>query len=204
MRASANESRSRSGLRPGIVAATLSVAVGLLIAAAAVSHLIHPAPTNEISTVVTQSQPALPQRIGPDRNASDAPAAPDIAPEVPKPLSTEQQIYNLDQTVAGSSPDDQKLEIVMAALENPERKVRAAALEDVLMLDNRAAIPRLKYLATRIDDADEKEALLDAADHLALPSLTEYQSEHPYTGGSNRAVSAKRSARTPGNVQNVQ
>jgi len=103
-------------------------------------------------------------------------------PAIPKSRSVQEQILALNNLVIGDLPANEKLEVAVAALESRERKVRVSALEAVLELDDRAAIPRLQELAARTDDPDERQALLNAADHLALPSLSEYLAERRASG----------------------
>jgi hypothetical protein len=199
MRASEKESRNGSGLRPEIVIITFSAVIGLSLVLAVASRAVHRTPPTEISNTASQSQSSPPDNAARPLITSHPPEPGAVEPIAPTPqsVSVEQQISDLDETINGDNPDDQKLNTVLAALENPEKKVRAAALEDVLTLDNRDAIPRLQQLAANTDSADEKQALLDAADHLALPSLTEYRAEHPSSGKVKpRAAGARKNKNT--------
>src|SRR5262249_1745050 len=47
-------------------------------------------------------------------------------------------------------------------------------LEAIVQFDDRAAIPRLKEIAEQTEDEEEKKEILEAADFINLPSLSEY------------------------------
>jgi hypothetical protein len=69
------------------------------------------------------------------------------------------------------------LETILAELNNPEKAVRAEALDAVVEFASSNAIPRLREIAAATEDPREKVALLDAAEFLALPSLAERRSK---------------------------
>lgn len=69
--------------------------------------------------------------------------------------------------------DSASLETILSELQNSDPQIRKAALDATVQFSDRAAIPRLRDLAARTSDDQEKEQLLDAANYLALPSLTE-------------------------------
>jgi hypothetical protein len=72
-----------------------------------------------------------------------------------------------------ANDDAQSLKNILAELTNPEKEVRAAAIEAAIQFGSRDAIPVLKAAAGKTTDPAEKKALLDAAEFIALPSMTE-------------------------------
>jgi hypothetical protein len=74
--------------------------------------------------------------------------------------------------------DQESLQAILGELTNSNRKIRAAAIESTIQFQNRDAIPVLKTLAARTRDSEEKKALLDAAEFLALPTFTEIRSQN--------------------------
>ena len=82
----------------------------------------------------------------------------------------------LDQLAASDDPAD--LRPILADLTSPDKDIRAAAIEAVKQFGSRDAIPTLQNLAANTTDVEEKAALLEAADFLALPSLSELASQN--------------------------
>jgi hypothetical protein len=119
----------------------------------------------------TPSAPAQPAEI------QLAAAQPNTAP-ARKQSSAAQEISALQDVMDGDRPETEKLGIALATLDYPDKKVRAAALENVKDLDDRDAIPRLQALAAQTDDPDEQAALLEVADYLNLPSASEVFAAH--------------------------
>ena len=77
-----------------------------------------------------------------------------------------------------ANDDKQSLHEILAELTNPDKEIRDAAVEATIQFGSRDAIPELKDLATRTDDAEEKKAFLDAAEFLALPTLMEAKAQN--------------------------
>ncbi len=63
---------------------------------------------------------------------------------------------------------------IVSELHNPDKAIRAGALEAIVQFGDRSIVPQLRELAAQTEDAGEKAALIDAADYLNLPSLSEY------------------------------
>jgi len=70
--------------------------------------------------------------------------------------------------------DAESLRTIMAELTNPDKRIRAGALEAAVQFGDRSITPRLQELASQADDAEEKAALLEAVEYINLPSLTEH------------------------------
>jgi hypothetical protein len=76
--------------------------------------------------------------------------------------------------------DAQSLQAILCDLTNSVKTIREAAIDATTQFGSRDAIPVLKDLAARTQAPDEKAELLDAADFLALPSLTEVRQQNPH------------------------
>ena len=77
------------------------------------------------------------------------------------------------------SDDPTSLPPILAGLTNAEKEIRQAAIEATIQFGSPDAIPALKAAAVATSDPQEKEDLLDAADFLALPSLTDFVKSLP-------------------------
>jgi HEAT repeat protein len=71
--------------------------------------------------------------------------------------------------------DDQRssLDTILSELNNRDPRIREAAVEAAIQFGSRDAIPVLIDAAAQTDDTKEKAALLDAAEFLKLPTLSE-------------------------------
>lgn len=78
-----------------------------------------------------------------------------------------------------ANDDAESLHAILAELTNSDKEIRAAAVESAIQFGSRDAIPVLNDLAARTQDPDEKKELLDAAEFLALPTLSEVRAENP-------------------------
>ena len=73
-----------------------------------------------------------------------------------------------------ASVDPDAAVTILAALEDPNRETRKAALDQAVQLDDRSLIPSLKAIAERTTDQLEKADILNAVEFINLPSVTEY------------------------------
>jgi hypothetical protein len=77
--------------------------------------------------------------------------------------------------------DPASLTAILNDLSNPEKEVRLAAIEASMQFGSRDAIPALQAEVANATDTDEKIALLQAADFLALPTLADAGVQTPLT-----------------------
>jgi hypothetical protein len=111
-----------------------------------------------------------------------ASVAPSPAPISAKPapanaLAPEQQEAAIDAETDrlqqwSMNNDPASLSNILADLTNSEKEVREAAIEAAKEFGNSNAIPTLKSVAAKTADTEEQIALLQAADFLALPSIS--------------------------------
>jgi len=216
MQASKPGSPGNSRLRVSVIVPVLAVFVGLSVLAVMMSHAFRPSFRNESHPVVPASAPAAdvsdsasanPRPLVREQNPAliSAPAAPSAvhsapaanafasqnttleAPPARKQVSAEQEISELNDVMNGNRPKSEKLGVALTTLENPNNKVRAAALDAVRDLDDPDAVPRLQELAAQAEDADDKAALLETADFLNLPSFTDSTAANPGAGQNGTA-----------------
>ena len=72
-----------------------------------------------------------------------------------------------------SQDDPVSLEMILSELTNRDPEIRKAALDAVLQIRSREAIPRLMEAAEQTEDPREKVAIADAIEFLKLPTLGE-------------------------------
>ena len=68
--------------------------------------------------------------------------------------------------------DAASLANILSDLNSPEKEIRMAAIDAAVQFDSTNAIPVLQATAANDQDPEEKEALLKAADFIALPEVT--------------------------------
>ncbi len=122
--------------------------------------------------VETETAPIAPTSIVSSNPSKDSPAS----PVIPKPVSDEQRRAAIDAETERLSSwamqnDSQSLSNILGDLTSPEKEIRTAAIEAAKQFGNAAAIPTLKAIAAKDNDAEEQTALLDAADFLSLPGV---------------------------------
>jgi hypothetical protein len=78
-----------------------------------------------------------------------------------------------------ANDDDASLNEILAELTNTNPVIRHEAVEATIQFGGHTAVPVLRDLAARTSDPDEKKELLDAADFLELPTLTEIRAQNP-------------------------
>jgi len=73
----------------------------------------------------------------------------------------------------GLSDDPRVLEYMLRELDRADPARRESLIAGVVQFGSREAVPRLRALAARAPDEAARRELLEAADYLALPSLSE-------------------------------
>lgn len=88
--------------------------------------------------------------------------------------------------------DPASLSAILNDLTNPEKEVRLAAIEATKQFGSKDAIPALQDGVAGATDTDEKIALLEAADFLALPTLADAAGQTPPTPDQLQAIQQQR------------
>jgi hypothetical protein len=122
--------------------------------------------TNSLVVVVPVTTPT-PPRIAARTNAVTAPDADSI----------QKKIDRLQELQAND--DAASLKEILAELTNTNKTIRHEAIEATIQFGGHTAVPVLRDLASRTWDPGEKKELLDAADFLELPTLTEIRAQNP-------------------------
>jgi len=178
-------------MRPKVVVVILLLAAGLLGVIALMSKALHPqsttsADSGKVSLAATVSnQPVEAPASNPPPVVSVAPVA--VTNEAPAAGINDaaahaqyvsQQIKELDALAMNN--DVQSRDTILSELKNnPDKQIRAAALEAAIQFDDRSVVPPMQEIAAQTEDPDEKAAILEAIDYINLPSLSEYLAAHP-------------------------
>jgi hypothetical protein len=195
-------------MRPKVVITILLVGLAGFAGILFLKHLAAPSQPAQPAIAIQEITPAAPP-VSPiaDESQKITPAAPPVSPVAGKaaavnPATTLPQVTTVPQIAAATNAiaadheayvqahveklqelqandDARSLQAILSELTNSDITIRAAAIEATTQFGSRDAIPALKNLAANTLDPDEKQKLLDAADFLALPSLTELREQDP-------------------------
>ena len=91
-------------------------------------------------------------------------------PPMPSAAASGETQDSLKPSSAGQDP----LSASLSDMESTNPETRKAALEAIIQLDDRSAIPRLRDIAARTKDPKEKSDILAAIEFMELPSIQEY------------------------------
>ena len=178
-------------MRPKIVIAVLLVGIAGIVAIFLLKHAATPAQPAQ-TPPETASQSAAPPAAPAAGNP--APAKPVVtfanAPvekTISRPAADTNALAEAHEdmvqaevdklTELQANDDAASLHAILADLTNSDKEIRAAAVESTIQFGSRDAIPVLQDLAARTTDPGEKKNLLDAADFLALPTVSEAREE---------------------------
>jgi hypothetical protein len=182
-------------MRPQIVIALLLAGLAGFGGIILLKKLTAPAPSSAILPAQPPAAPTVPQAIKPAPQVSQiAPPVKQVVAAKPVPPVPPAAVpaagdaaknaadlqAHLDKLQELQANDDAaSLLAILSELTNSDKTIRAAAVEATIQFGSRDAIPVLKDLAARTGEAAEKKQLLDAADFLALPTLTEIRAQNP-------------------------
>jgi hypothetical protein len=82
-------------------------------------------------------------------------------------------------TALAMNNDSNSFNTIWSELSNPDREIRAGALEAVIQFGDHSVSPRLRELAAQTQDPAEQAAILEAADYLDLPPITDLPRKQP-------------------------
>jgi hypothetical protein len=131
-----------------------------------------PTLTNAAETLVRSTDGEL---IAPPLNAN--PTATETSPvaEISPAVNHEKYVFRRVAELQDLSAenDTNSLATILSELTNRDPEIRKAALNASIQFGSRDAIPVLLDVASQTADEAEKAELIEAADYLKLPSLTE-------------------------------
>ena len=84
-----------------------------------------------------------------------------------------------NSTSLAMNDDANSFNTIWSELSNPDREIRAGALEAVIQFGDHSVSPRLRELAAQTQDPAEQAAILEAADYLDLPPITDLPRKQP-------------------------
>ena len=177
-------------MRPKIVIAVLLAGIAGLVAIMFLKQLGNrPQPTTAPITQPAASAPeTIPSRLQVSPPAVKSSSAALIQTTSPTatitnevtgedPEHIEEQISRLETLEAND--DDASLQAILKELTNTNPIIRHVAIEATIQFGGHTSVPVLQDLAARTTNPDEKKELLDAAEFLALPTLSEVRAENP-------------------------
>jgi hypothetical protein len=173
-------------MRPKVVAAILLFAAGILGIVLLIPRAFH----HEQVTEVSENLPVAktPATVSSQKEIS-APAPPAVTnilavitnlPAVNDKNHAEYvQERVAELTVLAMNNDSNSFNTIWSELSNPDREIRAGALEAVIQFGDHSVSPRLRELAAQTQDPVEQAAILQAADYLDLPPITDLPRKQP-------------------------
>ncbi|MDR3456486.1 MAG: hypothetical protein P4N60_03495 [Verrucomicrobiae bacterium] len=157
-------------MRPKFLLALTAVTTLILAAV----YVLHPKPAAVKPQMASEAVSAPPARSGVAKPPTTvfAPAPETVPSPEEKQAAIDRQLHQLQ---AWAEADDAAGldNIVNELATNSERKIRFAAIAAAKQSGHREIIPALRDAAMRAEDLNEKKTLLDAADFLAGPTVSE-------------------------------
>jgi hypothetical protein len=185
--------------------ALLLVALLVLGAAFFLNQLLIRHPANPpvpagVAAASTTSEPAT--AVFPAAAQTDTASSPPMmaAPVATNALTPEQQQAAIDAETDrlqqwSMNDDPVSLSNILADLTNSEKEVREAAIEATKQFGSTNAIPTLKAVAANTTDPEEQIALLQAANFLSLPAISDGSVQLPRTPEQIQAAAQKQAQR---------
>ncbi len=164
-------------MRPKVVFLILLIACGIVGMAVYLSNAPRVEPDAAAPQTVTNPLPVkMPVAVAfipppPVTNASS------IAPNTNTAVYVQER--NAELMALAMNNDAASFNTIWSELSNPDKEIRAGALAAVVQFGDRSVAPRLRDLAAKTGDAEEKVAILDAANFLELPPLTQLHNPPP-------------------------
>jgi hypothetical protein len=163
---------------PILLAATALLTVALVLKSSSHRPTTETIASEEPTPALPQGEPASPALSSLPEAASAVPAAvPDTSSNV-VPVAAVEDPAKIQAVIdrltdLQSNNDASSLQAILKELTNSSPAIRHAAIEAAIQFGGHDAVPVLKDLAAHTENLDERKELLDAAEYLALPSVTE-------------------------------
>jgi len=189
-------------MRPKVVVAILLLAAGLLGVIVLMSNALHPQSTSSSADSGKVSPAAAASNQLVETPASNPPPVVAAAPAADTNAAAAHAQYvsrRIKELNALAMNDDvQSRDTILSELKNnPDKKIRAAALEAAIQFDDRSVVPPMQEIAAQTQDPDEKAAILDAIDYINLPSLAEFMAAHPNSTPGSAQTGSPSHSHTP-------
>jgi len=163
-----------------------------------------PAASEQTSPAQTPSPTTTADNPKPE--SADPKAASKSSAEESDPSNHENYVSSrVDQLMdLAMTSDRASLDIILSELTNRDPEIRKAAVQAAIQYGSRDAIPKLMDVAAQTDDPKEKAEIIEAAEYLKLPSLTEVMGLKGGTGAVVKAGGPKliprKNVRPPANA----
>jgi hypothetical protein len=188
-------------MRPKIVAGILLIGTCLFVLILFASKAVRPQPVAALAE--SGIAPISPANASPVKAVKVHAVRPPVSFPVPAPEDPAvhekyvvQRIKELNDLAMNNDAESRDA-ILSEVKDNPDRRIRAAALEAAIQFDDRSVVPTLQDIAAQTVDPQEKQSILDAIDYINLPSLTEYVAANPPTSPNSNATKHVRQNSTP-------
>ena len=186
-------------MRPKVVLAVMLLAALALTAAFYVQQRLTPlrpeTPTEAEALPPPAAKAELAAASTPARRLMPAPTMSPVMAASPMTPEQEQEYIEGESSrlQSWSTKDDPaSLMAILNDLTNSEKEVRLAAIEAVKQFGSREAIPALKADVAITTDTGEQIALLEAADFLSLPAISDLDAPVPKTPDQLQAEQQRR------------
>jgi hypothetical protein len=170
-------------MRPKFVLALILLAVLVLGAAFFLKQRMGsasaPPAGAEITPPVPVTAPNAVMSVAPPPVIPPAPTVTNTLTPEQRQTAIEAETDRLQQWSMNDDPAS--LSNILADLTNSEKEIREAAIEATKQFGSSDAIPTLKQVAADTSDTGEQIALLEAADFLSLPSISDSSVQLPRT-----------------------
>jgi hypothetical protein len=179
-------------MRPKVVAVILLLAVCVLGMALLIPRAFHYMQAAE----TPENMPFAPTQVGASPQKEISAPAPSTVSKIPvitnilaavvvapNNQDTNHAEYVQERvaelTSLAMNDDANSFNIIWSELSNPDKEIRAGALEAVIQFGDHSVGPRLRDLAAQTQDPAEQAAILEAADYLDLPPITDLPRKQP-------------------------
>ena len=121
--------------------------------------------------------PARLQPVGHDKHPGDSRHYSGYSRDTNHAEYVQERVAEL--TSLAMNDDANSFDTIWSELSNPDKGIRAGALEAVIQFGDHSVGPRLRELAAQTQDPAEQSAILEAADYLDLPPITDLPRKQP-------------------------
>jgi hypothetical protein len=173
-------------MKSRLVATVSLLALGILVWAFVISSPSHHEPVGAAPAASPAARPENPISHKNEASPSAPPTAAQdkatnaVSPVVPD-MDHEEYVRErvAELTTLAMNDDANSLRAIWSELSNPDKEIRAGALEAVVQFGDRSVVPSLRALAAKTEDSAEKASIIAAADQLELPPLFELEGASP-------------------------
>jgi len=169
-----------------IAAVILAAMVGLLVPVLTNDRTVPTPPATQTGLTTGDVVAPVDTKTSPATETVPSPVAPNHGAAAETPVAAEPQDMNDDYVAVrvdelrdlAMTGNISSLTTIESELNDPDRRIRDAAVSAAIQFGDRSAIPALQTAITRTEDPQEKINLQKAVDFLELPSMTDMAVNH--------------------------